>query len=393
MSCDNNNSSAVAPGFPNSATMGTLSTNFPVVWEEISAIQQAILAAASQCQPGGGKMSTTVAGNTPMTFVSGVSSVSVISGGTGYYLDSPAVKFIPPAGSTAIGATGNVVTNGGNILGITITNGGTGYQPVHSTLSVTSAAGIGAILMPIINVNGNIVGVDIVNGGSGYTLTDEVAANRAVTPAGYVFDAIFSITAVSALGAIESITILNPGTGYQLSVAKAQIVSSLDPSLPYPLGTGFIADVLTDTNGSIVQVLIRNTGYGYMTMLPYLVISNAGTGAQTSVTLNGTSVESIAVNASGTGYSLPVSGAVFNPPTAVLPNPPSTPAVVDIKVSTNTYGTNPHLYWQVWAGAATDKAIQLQMNSVLSYFTSLGYTVQIQSNPLTGSTIQWYIGW
>jgi hypothetical protein len=151
--------------------------------------------------------------------------------------------------------------------------------------------------------------------------------------------------------------------------------------------------VLTDPLGTITQVVVDNTGAGYAVFPPYLVITNPGTGAQTAVTLALDSVASIAVIQPGTEYSLPVTGTVFNPPTAALPNPPVTAAVVTVNLANNTFGTNPNLYWQVWAGVTTNKAIQLQLNAVISYFKGLGYTISILTNPATGSTIQWKICW
>ena len=395
MGCNSTNSSAnPASNFPNAAQMESLATNYPVIWEEICMIQQAVLAASSQCQPSGGQMCTTVGGNTPMTFTAGVNSVTVVNGGSGYFTDRPAVTFIPPVGVVpSLVATGSVVTNGGNILGINITNGGSGYQPVSATMSVSSAAGLGAILQPLVDGAGGIVNINIANGGSGYTINDTVTATRAVAPNIAYVDAIFRITSVSLTGEIVEVVVLNPGSGYQPSTAQVQIVSSLNNSLPYPLGTGFLGNVLTDINGTITQVVVFNTGAGYAKYPPYLVISNPGTGAQTSVTLTGTAVGSIAVTSSGSNYTLPISGTVFNPPTAPPPNPPATPAQVAVNIAVNTYGTNPNLYWQVWAGTTTNKPIQMQLNQVLSYFTALGYTIQIQSNPQTGSTIVWRIGW
>ena len=283
-------------GFPNASTMEQLSTNNPVVWAEICAIQQAILAAASQCQPGGGKMCTVVGGSTPMTFVSGVTGVVVDSttstvptyeqvtatagqtvvntvvstvpvtggvaylvvflngifqaegaflsytvtgpnqitfntpltaldeiaiysystgittgGGSGYLVDTPAVEFVPPIGSSGFGATGTVVTNGGNILGITVTNGGTGYEPVSATMSVSSLAGAGAVLEPLVNGTGNIVGINIANAGLSYTISDTVTATRAVAPNPAYVDAVFVITSVGITGEILEVAILNPG--------------------------------------------------------------------------------------------------------------------------------------------------------------------------------------
>lgn len=388
MSCD------LTTGFPTASQMEGLATNLPVVWEEICAIQQAVLAASSQCQVGGGKMSTTVAGNTPMTFVTGVNSITVVNGGSGYYKDTPAVKFIPPVGVTPSSiATGTVTTNGGNILAIGIVSGGLGYQPVPATLSVSSVGGTLASLTPLVNAAGNIVGINIVSGGSGYTTSDSVVATRAVLPnSGYV-DARFAITAVSITGVILSIAILNPGSGYQPSRAEVQIVSTLNPLLPYPLGAGLIASVHTDILGTITQVIVESTGAGYSVFNPYVVITDPGTGATTLLTLTGTSVSSIAVLTPGSQYTTSATGAVLNPITASLPNPPASPAVITINSANNTFGTDPHLYQEVWANTVTNKQIQTQLNTVLSYFAGLGYTITIQVNPQTGSTIQWRIFW
>lgn len=381
-------------GFPNSALMQQLALNHPTIWEEICMIQQAILAASSQCQVGGGQMCTVVGGNTPMTFVTGVETVTVVNGGAGYFDDTPSIFFVPPIGVTpSVVATGTLTTNGGNIIGVTITNPGAGYQPVPATMSVTSIGGVGAILDPLVNGAGQIVGVNIVNGGTGYTTADTVTATRAVVPNPAYVNATFAITSVGIAGEIIGVAVLNPGSGYQNSVAEPKIVSTLNPSLPYPLGTGFYGTVLTDNLGAVTQVVITNTGSGYSTFKPYLVITDPGTGAETSVTLSGTSVASITVTEPGSNYTTGATGTVFNPPTATLPNPPATPAVVTINTAQNTFGTNPNLYYQVWAGTATNKQIQLQLNQVLSYFTGLGYTIKIQSNPETGSTIQWKICW
>ena len=392
MSCDG------LTGFPTASQMEGLATNLPVVWREICAIQQAVLAASSQCQPGGGQMCTVVAGTTPMTFVTGISSVQITNGGAGYFQDTPAVYFKPPYNTTPITpATATVTTNGGSILSINMVTAGLGYQPVPATMSVSSITGTLAILQPLVNASGQILGVNIVNAGTGYTTSDTITANRAVEPnIGYV-DAIFAITAVSITGQIISLAILNPGSGYQSSVTEVQIVSTLDPLVAYPLGGSFVGTVLTTAPGAITNVQINNPGSGYVVFPPYLVITDPGTGAVTSVTLGtgltATSVASIAVTTPGNNYTSSATGQVLNPFTAALPNPPATPAIVVINVANNTFDTDPHLYWQVWTNTATNKAIQMQMNTVLSYFVGLGYTIIIQTNPATGSTIQWKICW
>lgn len=315
-------------------------------------------------------------------------------GGAGYVTDMPTVYFNPPVGVTpSVLATGTVTTNGGNILAVNVTNGGAGYQPVSATMSVSSVAGVGALLTPLVNGAGSIVGINIANAGTGYTVLDTVTATRAVLPNAIYTDATFKITAVGITGEILSVAILYPGTGYQASVTEAVIVSSLNQSLPYPTGSGFYGTVLTDVAGTISQVVVDTTGAGYAEYPPYMVITDIGTGAETTVVLNGATVSEVIVDSPGTGYTTNAIGTIFNPPTAPLPNPPVVPASVTINVSVNRFGTTPALYYQVFAGTATNTPIQLQMNAVISYFKKLGYTIIVQTNPVTGSTIQWKICW
>lgn len=377
------------PGFPTSSAMGQLATNNAVVWEEICMLQQAILAASSHCQPGGGQMCTTVSGTTPMTFVSGLLSVNVTAPGAGYMQDSPAMRFIPPNGSVGAGATGTLTTNGGNILGVTVVTGGVGYQPVPTTLTVSTIAGNNAILQPLVNAAGQVAAVNIVNPGTGYTINDSVIATRAVAPNVAYVDATFAVTSVSVTGEILAVIVTNPGSGYQDSVTTIEIISSLNASL-YPLGTAFQASVLTDINGVITGVIVVNTGYGYSTMDPYLVISDPGTGATTQVNLVTNTVGSVTVLTSGTNYTQLATGTVINPSTAPAV---TTPAQVVLIVGNNTFGTNPQLYWQVWAGVTTNKSISMQLNTVLSYFGNLGYTISLQSNPSAANTLQWKVCW
>ena len=81
---------------------------------------------------------------------------------------------------------------------------------------------------------------------------------------------------------------------------------------------------------------------------------------------------------------------MYTAPTPVIP---ATPAIVSITVSQNTYGTDPLLYYNVWLGSATDKQISTQLNTVISYFTGLGYTITPQTNTATGNSLQWKVCW
>lgn len=380
--------------YPNAASMRQMATNWSVVWEEICMIQQAILGAASQCQPGGGNMCVTVGGTTPMTFVSGISSVTVVNGGSGYYVDSPTLEFIPPLGSpTGFGASANVITNGSKILQINMISGGSGYSPKPATIEISTLTGSSAVLEPLVDASGKILGVNIVNGGTGYTVADVLIPVRALAPNPYYTDAQLKISGLGPAGDITGVSVLVNGTGYSPSVTQVRVVSSLDPGTIYPLGSGFQGDVLVDNTGVITGVYVENGGAGYANFNPYLVINNPGTGAETQVTLSGTSVQSITVINPGNNYSSPITGIVMNPPTVGSPNPPTTQAQVTINALSNTFGTSPILYWQVWKGISTNGQIEAQLNSVLSYFKGLGYTIVIQDNPNTNNTIQWKICW
>lgn len=387
MSCD------TTPGFPSATLMANMALNNAAVWEEICAIQQAVLAASSQCQVGGGQLCTTVGGTTPMTFVSGITSIAVTDGGTGYYNDTPKAVFVRPLGSSGTTATGTLNTNGGAILSINMIGGGTGYLPVRATIAITTSTGSAGVLRPLVNASGQIVAIDIANAGTAYIVGDTLAATRAVASNALYVDAVLSIASVSISGQIQAVTITNPGSGYQDSVATVSIVSTLNPSLPYPLGAGFASTVVTDGGGVITGVIVTNTGAGYATYPPYLIITDPGVGATTSVTLTGTAVSAVAVLTRGANYTQAATGTILNPATAAAPNPPTDAAIVTFTVPTNTYGTTPALYWQVWQGTATDKQIQTQMNAVLAYFRALGYTIVIQSNPLSLNNIQWRICW
>jgi len=404
-------------GFPTAPSMGNMSMNWPVVWAEIAAIQQAILVASSNCvltdcngniingggsgSGSGGSSNVCIGGNTPMTFVDGISSVKVTNGGMGYYTDVPSVKFIPPYNVTippADQATGVVSTNGSSVLSISVTDGGLGYQPTQSTGSVSSLTGTGAILAVVVGADGSVYGVTVINGGTGYVVTDAVDIVRAIAPNAAYINANAVIGGVDpTTGAILFVNVMNPGNGYEPSLPEAIIVSTLDPAVPYITGTGFQSFVLTDPAGTITSVIVLSSGFGYSPLPPQFVISDSGTGAKTKVNLSGSlivpsgnSVTTIDVLQFGNNYTQNATGTVINPPTAPAL---TTPATIQIIVPINPFCTNPNLYYQVWAGTITNRSIQAQLDYVLSYFTKLGYTIKLQTNPETGTSLMWCICW
>src|SRR6185503_10926834 len=90
-------------GFPTGPQLGQIANNTPIIWEEICMIQQAILEAASPCKPCGTvpEMCTIVAGDTPMTFVSGITDIVVKS-------VTPAIA---PAFESQVATAGQTIVN------------------------------------------------------------------------------------------------------------------------------------------------------------------------------------------------------------------------------------------------------------------------------------------
>jgi hypothetical protein len=67
--------------------------------------------------------------------------------------------------------------------------------------------------------------------------------------------------------------------------------------------------------------------------------------------------------------------------------------VLYANVSSGTAMTTSNTYYLVYNGVTNDPTKLDQINFVKSYFTSLGYGVNIATNATTNSTIQWNISW
>jgi len=50
-------------------------------------------------------------------------------------------------------------------------------------------------------------------------------------------------------------------------------------------------------------------------------------------------------------------------------------------------------YCNVWKGVIPDRAKEIQMSTVVKYFTDLGYSIERRTNSTTGTTFDWVIYW
>ena len=51
------------------------------------------------------------------------------------------------------------------------------------------------------------------------------------------------------------------------------------------------------------------------------------------------------------------------------------------------------VYYTTWQGSTTNRAIQNQMEQVITYFSNLGYKIERLTNTSTTRTIKWYVYW
>lgn len=50
-------------------------------------------------------------------------------------------------------------------------------------------------------------------------------------------------------------------------------------------------------------------------------------------------------------------------------------------------------YYDTWTAVDQDRKRATQMNSVVDYFTALGYSIERRLNATTGDTFIWYVAW
>jgi hypothetical protein len=94
-------------------------------------------------------------------YTTGIQSVPIINGGTGY-ANSDTITFSNPI--SGVTATADIVTQGGVITNILMTNNGVGYNNTTPTFTITTASGTDAVLgTPITSQDPRWFDVDLLN--------------------------------------------------------------------------------------------------------------------------------------------------------------------------------------------------------------------------------------
>lgn len=342
--------------------------DLPLLYEEICAIQQAILAAINN-----GEYSTIVAGGTPMTATNSVVSVTVTDPGTDYFPIEATAVIVHPFG---VNADVEPIVEGTTVTGFVINDGGTGYDPVSATANMTGSGNADASIQPIV-VDGVIVGVVIVDAGTGYLVGDAVPI---VHPAGSGAD--LEVGSVGGGGEILSVTINDGGEDYQTINATVDVL--------HPLGQAF-EGVVQVAAGVVTGINIIDGGFLYAPLLPTATVSDAsGTGAVLEVEVDEMTGEVTGINVLNGGFGYSANPTVdIDAASGSLGTGATADAVVDFTAS----GLTSSQYYNVVSGQSSDRVLKDQIQFVLDYFTKLGYNIRGQVNPATGNTLQWQVIW
>lgn len=348
------------------AASGSMCSN--ISFTEIQLLQTAILGAVATC-----KRQVIVSSGTPMTALDNITGITLTAPGSSYFPIVATATIHHPSGT---GANLTPTITNGTITGFIINAGGSGYAPVVASADATGSGDGNAVLQTIVN-NGVISIVNIISGGTGYSIGDQIII---VHPSG--IGAIVHVATIGSSGRITSTVVNNAGIGYNPIVATIAI--------NHPLGLGFIGTVLINS-GSVIGVTITNPGAGYSTLLPtVLVHTTTGSGAQFLVTVN-TGTGAI------TGISIVNGGVDYNSADTVTIIPALTSsgsgATATITVTSGASSIPAEDYLNTVLGTAINPTAQAQIAYVINYFQCLGYNIQAQVNPATGSTMQWFISW
>ena len=166
---------------------------------------------------------------------SGVVSIALVDGGSGY----SAVPTVT-VGHPSVGAVATASTTSGIVTSITLTNPGTEYKTAPTVTLSTPSSGINtATATATIGAGGTVTGFTITSGGSGYdgpvtvTISNEDSNKNGVRAS--------ARAEISEGNVVTAVRIVNPGVGYTANPT----VTIADPPLITGIGTYQFNELIT----------------------------------------------------------------------------------------------------------------------------------------------------
>jgi len=112
------------------------------------------------------------------SMTSSTTSFTVV-GASIFEQNPPVVTVINPS-ATGSNATFTVFVSGGRVVKVTVSNGGSGYNPTDTELSLTGGGGSGCVLEATLNSSGTFTAVTVRDGGYGYDNFRVFIGNEAI---------------------------------------------------------------------------------------------------------------------------------------------------------------------------------------------------------------------
>ena len=344
----------------------------------------------------------------------GIDSVQVGDPGYGYNVP-PTVTVSNPNTFGAVATIQAILTND-QVSMFKVVYPGVGYTSIP-TITVSNGGGATAQAQLVPTTLGII---QVSNPGYSYT-----TATVIISGGGATRDA--TATAHIVGDGIGLITIDDPGEGYTSSptvtingdgaAAVAHGILTATPLQGLTIisrGSGF---------NSVPSVTIDGLAQGYATLastgIDRIVVTDQGQNYTADPTVmiipgdyqqqapnppalqpqRGFSIANIAVTYQGDLYQ--------SIPNVIIAPPQSTggtqaTAVATVGAGAGTFSITSYFtsqdYFKVWKGQTPSipqltKPLQERMDTVIAYFTNMGYTINRVTNPNTNSTLQWYVQW
>ena len=307
-----------------------------------------------------------------------VTLATVTSSGSGY-TGIPVITFTMGQGATA---QANLVPS--PINNMYLLDGGSGYDSLNppNVTFTGGGGGSGAVASVTVDGSGVVTGISLDLAGSGYTTLPDVTIDPPVSGT--------QATATAGmLTPISTVTVTNAGSNYVVA-----------PTVNFSYSGAQASSLLEPTGVAAVRVLTQGSNYTSnptVTFTPSALQVDAPV-MPIAIANRSFSINSIAITNTGSGYdsapttiiSAPALGGTQAAATAVLGYGSGTFTISKIDASVD--------YYQVWTNCMASNNLLIrpyedQMNSVIKYFTDLGYTITRSANPLTGNTFQWIIKW
>jgi hypothetical protein len=246
---------------------------------------------------------------------SGIHSVQVINGGSGYSLPV-AISIDPtyiPAGLTLVAPTFTAVLNAsGSITSINVTNNGSGYRYKNEydyfRLIIIGNGGNGTSAVARAYVSASISTITIENRGFTYRLPPKLIYKEGSGGEGSVNPAPDGLSLTLPYREIESLIIDNTGQGYDLTTSLSTNPTGFTDTVGTTTATSENNTVLVPIigTGELTQVTVNPVGTKTYSSAPRLCVSlppQGGTRATVEAILNNNKIDKVNILTYGSGYT------------------------------------------------------------------------------------------